>query len=118
VPAGIDSKIAVAVMNQGQTAHYLVHDAYEVQPGDRVLIHAGAGCRQPDPDGEEAGRLRLRRCRVKKADFVRDLGADEVILYTEVDFVDGSKRTNGEGVRVVYTRSAATTWRRASSAPR
>ena len=30
-------------MLQGMTAHYLAHSAYEIQSGDEVLIHAGAG---------------------------------------------------------------------------
>jgi NADPH2:quinone reductase len=106
VPAGIDSKLAVAVMNQGQTAHYLMHEAYPVQPGDKVLIHAGAG-------GVGSNLIQMAKMRgayvfttvssEEKADFVRDLGADEVIMYTQVDFVDEiKKRTDGKGVPVVY----------------
>ena len=106
VPQGIDSKLAVAAMNQGQTAHYLVHHAYPVQPGDKVLVHAGAG-------GVGSNLIQMAKrlggyvyttvSTEEKADFARDLGADEVILYTRVDFEEEiKKRTNGEGVRVVY----------------
>ncbi|MGE0060137.1 MAG: quinone oxidoreductase [Dehalococcoidia bacterium] len=106
IPAGIDSKLAVAVMNQGQTAHYLVNEAYPVQSGDRVLIHAGAG-------GVGMNLIQMAKMRggyvyttvssQEKADFARDLGADEVIMYTQTDFVDEIKqRTNGKGVAAVY----------------
>jgi NADPH2:quinone reductase len=106
VPAGIDPKLAVAVMNQGQTAYYLVHEAYPVQPGDKVLIHAGAG-------GVGMHLIQMAKMRGayvyttvstdEKADFARDLGADEVIMYTREDFVDAIKqRTGGKGVAAVY----------------
>jgi NADPH2:quinone reductase len=39
----------------------------------------------------------------EKAQLARDAGADEVILYTEQDFVEETERiTGGEGVDVVY----------------
>jgi NADPH2:quinone reductase len=39
----------------------------------------------------------------EKARLARDAGADEVILYTEQDFVEETERiTDGEGVHVVY----------------
>lgn len=43
VPDGIELEVAAAVMLQGLTAHYLTHDTYRLQPGDRCLVHAGAG---------------------------------------------------------------------------
>jgi NADPH:quinone reductase len=39
----------------------------------------------------------------EKAQIAREAGADEVILYTEVDFEDAVKRlTDGRGVEVIY----------------
>ena len=43
VPDGIDLDVAAASLLQGLTAHYLASDSYPVQPGDWVLVHAGAG---------------------------------------------------------------------------
>src|SRR5580692_6272233 len=43
VPAGVTSQDAAAAILQGMTAHYLLHSAYTVRPGDEILIHAGAG---------------------------------------------------------------------------
>ncbi|MEU9030876.1 hypothetical protein AB0D46_25820 [Streptomyces sp. NPDC048383] len=43
LPDGVDFEAAAAVLLQGMTAHYLVKDAYPVQPSDTVLVHAAAG---------------------------------------------------------------------------
>ena len=43
VPAGMDLKVAAAVLLQGATAHYLAHSTYALKPGDTALIHAAAG---------------------------------------------------------------------------
>ena len=106
VPSGMDPKLAVATLNQGQTAHYLVHDAHPIEPGERVLIHAGAG-------GVGSNLIQMAKqlgatvfttvSTEEKAEFARDLGADEVILYTETDFVEEIRRlTDGEGVDAVF----------------
>lgn len=106
VPAGIDLKLATAVLNQGQTAHYLCHDAYPVKAGDRVLVHAGAG-------GVGSNLVQMTKklgafvyatvSSQEKADFVRGLGADKVILYTQEDFADAIKQdTGGKGVHAIF----------------
>ena len=43
IPTGLSFEQAAAALLQGMTAHYLSHSAYPIQPGDEVLIHAGAG---------------------------------------------------------------------------
>jgi NADPH:quinone reductase-like Zn-dependent oxidoreductase len=43
IPIGVTFEQAAAALLQGMTAHYLSHSAYPIQPGDEVLIHAGAG---------------------------------------------------------------------------
>lgn len=106
LPAGFDIKLATAVLNQGRTAHYLTRDARPIREGERVLVHAAAG---------GVGSLLLQMAKnagayvfatvstPAKADFVRQLGADEVILYTQTDFEEEIKsRTSGEGVQVVF----------------
>jgi len=70
--------------------------------GQRVLIHAGAG---------GVGHVAIQLARVggariattvssdEKADFVRNLGAEEVILYTDTDFAQAIREwTGGNGV--------------------
>jgi NADPH2:quinone reductase len=43
IPEGVTDEQAAAVLLQGMTAHYLLHDSYPVRAGDTVLVHAAAG---------------------------------------------------------------------------
>jgi NADPH:quinone reductase len=43
LPAGVTFETAAALLLQGLTAHYLVHDSYALRRGDDVLVHAAAG---------------------------------------------------------------------------
>jgi len=43
IPEGVGDEQAAAVLLQGMTAHYLLHDSYPVRPGDTLLVHAAAG---------------------------------------------------------------------------
>ena len=114
VPDGITSEQAAAAMLQGMTAHYLSHSTYVIQPGDPVLIHAGAG-------GvgllliQMAKRLGARIFTTVstegKAALAREAGADETILYTREDFTARVRElTNGQGVPVVYDSVGKTTF--------
>lgn len=106
VPDGVDMQTAAAVMLQGMTAHYLTHSTYPIQDGDQVLVHAAAG-----GAGQLICQLAKRRGAfvigttgtAAKARIAREAGADEVILYTQQDFVAETKRiTGGRGVHAVY----------------
>jgi NADPH2:quinone reductase len=106
VPAHIAPRDAAAVMLQGMTAHYLTHSTFPIEKHHTALVHAAAG---------GTGRLivqmaKLRGARViatagspAKAQVAREAGADEVILYGDIDFQSEVKRlTEGAGVHVVY----------------
>src|SRR5581483_5546479 len=43
VPEGVGLRLASGLIANGLSAHYLVTDAYAVQPGDTVMVHAAAG---------------------------------------------------------------------------
>jgi NADPH2:quinone reductase len=114
LPARLTFAQAAAAMLQGMTAHYLALDAYAVRKGDTVLVHAAAG---------GVGLLlvqvaRMRGARIiatvstpQKAELARGAGADEVILYTEKDFLAEVKRiTGGRGVQAVYDSVGRTTF--------
>jgi NADPH:quinone reductase len=114
IPEGISTRQAAAAMLQGMTAHYLAHSTYAIQPGDDVLIHAGAG---------GVGLLLIQMAKrlgarvlttvstVEKAALARHAGADEAILYTQEDFAAKVKElTGGRGVPVVYDSVGKTTF--------
>jgi len=116
VPEDVKLELAAAVMLQGMTAHYLTHSTYLVQAGDTVLVHAAAG---------GVGLLlvqiaSLRGARVigtvstqEKAELAEEYGADDIIRYTETDFVDAVKElTNGKGVNVIYDGVGQATFRK------
>ncbi len=109
-----DALVAAAVMLQGMTAHYLVYTTYPLKPGDVALVHAAAG-------GVGLLLVQLaKRCGARvigtvsteeKARLARDAGADDVLLYTRVDFAAEARRlTAGRGVDVVYDSVGRTTF--------
>ena len=106
LPDGLSTRDGAAAMLQGMTAHYLCHDTYRVQPGDRVLVHSGAG---------GVGLLLIQMCKMlgayvyttvstdAKAELARNAGADCVILYTQQDFAaEIARETNGAGLNAVF----------------
>jgi NADPH2:quinone reductase len=114
VPPSISLEVATALMVQGMTAHYLASSTFPLAQGHTALIHAAAG---------GTGRLlvqvaKRRGARViatagtpAKVELARSAGADEVILYTAVDFAPEVKRlTGGRGVDVVYDSVGRTTF--------
>jgi NADPH:quinone reductase len=106
VPEGITDQQAAATMLQGMTAHYLAHSTYPLKKGEIVLIHAAAG---------GVGLLLVQMAKnlgarvigtagsEEKAKLARAAGAEEVILYRQLDFEEETKRlSDGQGVHVVY----------------
>jgi NADPH2:quinone reductase len=106
LPRSVDSRSAAAVMLQGMTAHYLTHSTYPLKQGETALVHAAAG---------GVGLLLIQVAKrtgatvfgtvstEEKAKLAREAGTDEVILYTQTDFLTEVQRlTNGAGVHVVY----------------
>lgn len=89
VPDSVSLDDAAAVMLQGMTAHYLALDTHALVPGDKCLIHAGAG---------GVGLLltqiaKLRGAEVfttvgsaAKSELSKVAGADYVINYNEENF--------------------------------
>lgn len=114
IPEHVSFEDAAAVMLQGMTAHYLTHSTFPLKPGQTCLVHAAAG---------GAGLLTVQCAKIagatvigttstkEKAQLAKDHGADHVILYTETDFVEETRRlTGGKGVNVVYDSVGSTTF--------
>ncbi len=106
VPAGIDDKVAAAIMLKGMTAWYLVKRTYKVKKGDTILVHAAAG---------GVGQILCQWAKHLGATVIGTVGSDEkaalakkagckhVIVTSQEKFVDRVKAiTKGKGVPVVY----------------
>ena len=106
VPGGVGLDVAAAMGVQGLTAHYLISDCPRIGPGDRCLVHAGAG---------GTGRLIVQMAKLRgaevvatvgsdaKAELARAAGADHVVNYATTDLVAGVEAAVGpEAIDVVY----------------
>ena len=106
LPDGIDERTAASMMIRGMTARSLLLEAYKVQPGDTILIHAAAGgvglimCQWAKHLGATViGTVSSD----EKAAVARAHGCDHAIVYTREDFAERVREiTAGEGVPVVY----------------
>lgn len=115
VPDGVGLDTAAAVMLQGLTAHYLATSTWPLEAGQRCLVHAGAG---------GVGLLLIQIAKLRgaevfttvgteeKAKLARGAGADHVVMYCEVDFVEEIRRIAGveQPLDVAYDGVGATTF--------
>ena len=114
LPDGMEFSTGAATMLQAMTAHFLTFGITQLNPGDRALVHAGAG---------GVGLLliqMLKKCGVyvfttvsteEKAQLAKDAGADATINYTQQDFAQEVKNaTDGQGVRIVFDAVGKTTF--------
>lgn len=87
-PAGLDHVHAAALPLTGLTAWQALVDRADVQPGQRVLVHAAAGGvgHLAVQIAKARGAYVIGTAGAAKHDFVRGLGADEMIDYTVADF--------------------------------
>jgi NADPH:quinone reductase len=114
IPDGVETRVAAAAMLQGMTAHYLVRSTYVLGAKDTCLVHACAGgvglllCQLAKQSG---ARVIGTTSTNEKAALAKKAGADEVILYGDVDFSEEVRRlTGGKGVDVVYDSVGKSTW--------
>ncbi|MEA3322354.1 MAG: quinone oxidoreductase [Bacillota bacterium] len=111
IPDGVTYEHAASLLLQGLTAHYLVHDSYQVKNGDTVLVHAAAG---------GVGQLLTQLVTIRggtsigltstteKSDVAKKAGAKEVLLYESSWSEKIKELTAGEGVDVVYESVGST----------
>ncbi|HEX5264561.1 MAG TPA: zinc-binding dehydrogenase, partial [Phenylobacterium sp.] len=88
VPAGVDAQTAAAALLKGMTVEFLIRRLHRVEAGETILVHAAAG---------GVGQIMVQWAKAlgavviatvgseAKAARVRELGADHVILYRDVD---------------------------------
>ena len=106
IPDSMSFESAAALPTTYQTGHVALHRRADIQPGETLLVHAGAG-----GVGSAAIQLGLAAgARVfataggpDKVEVCRKLGAEIAIDYKAEDFVDIVKSaTDGRGADVIY----------------
>lgn len=89
-PAGLSHAEAAGLPLVGLTAWQALADIVRVRPGQRVLVHAAAGGvgHVAVQVAKALGAHVIGTASASKHEFVRSLGADELIDYRETDFAD------------------------------
>jgi NADPH2:quinone reductase len=106
LPSAVSCEAAAATLFQGMTAHYLACSTYPLEPGATCVIHSAAG---------GVGLLLTQIAKMRgatviaavstqvKAQVATANGADHVVVYTDGDLVERTRRVTGDrGVDVVY----------------
>jgi NADPH:quinone reductase len=117
VPSEIGFDVAASALLKGLTAHYLMTSVYAVQPGDTVLVHAGAGgvgLILTQWLAHRGARVITTVSTPAKAELSRQAGAAEVLDYPGDDPAEFAAQirdlTAGAGVAAVYDGVGATTF--------
>ncbi|HEX8682685.1 MAG TPA: NAD(P)H-quinone oxidoreductase [Ardenticatenaceae bacterium] len=114
IPEGMSYEEAAAIPEVWLTAYSNLIEIGRLQPGERVLVHAGGS-------GVGSAAIQLAKWRGASAIFstasggklerVRELGADTVIDYREENFADRIlDETDGEGVDIIVDFIGAPYW--------
>lgn len=103
-PKNLSFEEAASIPLAGLTAYQVLHESLQLKKGETILIHAGAG-------GVGGFAIQLAKgigARVittassKNHEYLSQLGADEIIDYTKVDFVKTVLRKQPEGIEAVF----------------
>ncbi len=114
VPDGVSNEVASCITLKGITAEYLLHRAYPLKKGDKVLYHAAAGglgqilCPWANAIGAEViGTVGSK----EKKEIAKKNGCHHVINYTDKNFVEEVEKIVGKnGIDVVYDGVGAKTF--------
>jgi NADPH:quinone reductase-like Zn-dependent oxidoreductase len=89
-PAGIDHVQAGALPLAALTAYQVLVDTADVQPGQRVFVHAAAGGvgHLAVQIAKSRGAYVIGTASAAKHDFLRSIGVDEAIDYHSADFTE------------------------------
>ena len=114
VPDGVSDEVASCITLKGITAEYLLHRAYPLKKGNKILYHAAAGglgqilCAWANSMGAEViGTVGSK----EKEAIAKKNGCHHVINYTEKNFVEEVEKIVGKnGIDVVYDGVGLTTF--------
>ncbi|GAB2696023.1 quinone oxidoreductase family protein [Nocardia thraciensis] len=105
VPAGVEAPVAASALLQGMTAHYLIETIYKPEPGETVLVHAGAGgvgLLLTQMGAARGVRVITTVSTDEKEALSREAGATEVLRYGDDLAQQVRQLTDGVGVAAVY----------------
>ena len=114
VPEGVSSEVASCITLKGITAEYLLHRAYPLKKGDKILYHAAAGglgqilCPWANAIGAKViGTVGSK----EKEEIAKKNGCHHEINYTDKNFVEEVEKIVGKnGIDVVYDGVGAKTF--------
>ena len=97
LPTSVSYTDAAAVPCAGLTAYNALHRRLHCKAGDLVLIHGGSGAVGGFAIqlAKRVGATVVTTCSVANRDYVRQLGADEVIDYRTEDIFKGAQEIAG-----------------------
>lgn len=106
IPDSMDTSTATALTTQYCTAYFAAAEMVNLHPGDKVLIHSGAG-------GVGTALIqfaKFKQCEIfstagseEKIKYLQELGVHHPINYTTQDFEkEVNKITNGKGLDVIF----------------
>ncbi|MFB6848038.1 zinc-binding alcohol dehydrogenase family protein [Streptomyces sp. NPDC056373] len=106
IPDTMDAAEATLLPSPAQTAYHAIKEAGQLRAGESILIDAASGgvghLAVQIAKAMGAGKVIATASTQAKLDFVRDLGADVTVNYTDDDWDDQVRAaTDGRGVDVV-----------------
>jgi NADPH:quinone reductase len=113
VPDDVESAVAAAALLQGMTAHYLTESVFSPEPGDPVLVHAGAGgvgLLLTQMAVAKGARVITTVSTDAKEKLSREAGATDVLRYGDDLAARVRDLTDGIGVAAVYDGVGAATF--------
>ena len=114
VPEGVDWETAAAAPLVFQTAWRMLIDRAELREGETVLVlgaSGGVGHAAVQIADHAGADVIATASTERKREYAREIGADETIDYTDVDFSKAVRElTDGRGVDVVLDHIGGETW--------
>lgn len=113
VPDGVAPTVAASALLQGMTAHYLIESIYKPEPGETVLVHAGAGgvgLMLTQLAANRGVRVITTVSSDAKEKLSREAGAVEVLRYGDDLAEQVRALTGGAGVAAAYDGVGAATF--------
>jgi len=103
-PSSLSFEEVAAIPLSGLTAYQSLFESLTLKAGEKILIHAGAGGvgGYAIQLAKNAGAWVITTASGKNHDYVKDLGADEVIDYSKEDFVSVLRKRHPEGIDAVF----------------